>query len=225
MDLVNPSTALARILVDELIRGGVRDAVVSPGSRSAALAIAFANAAENGRLRLHVQIDERSAAYLALGLAKATGLPVPVTCTSGTAAANFHPAVLEASHTDTPLILLTADRPNELRGTGANQTTNQVNLFGNAVRFFAEVGIPEFEVGQVRYWRSLISRALSVAATGPVHLNLAFREPLLPDQDTSWIDSLDGRAGDLPWTTVLNSGPGIARDLDTRQFRCRRYSA
>ena len=214
MELVNPSTALARVLVDELIRGGVRDAVVSPGSRSASLALAFADAAENGRLRLHVQIDERSAAYLALGLAKATGLPVPVTCTSGTAAANFHPAVLEASHTDTPLILLTADRPNELRGTGANQTTNQVNLFGDAVRFFAEVGVPESEVGQVRYWRSLIARALSVASTGPVHLNLAFREPLLPDDDPSWIESLDGRAGDLPWTTVLDSGVGIARDLE-----------
>ena len=214
MDLVNPSTALARVLVDELIRGGVRDAVVSPGSRSAALALAFADAAENGRLRLHVRIDERSAAFLALGLAKATGLPVPVTCTSGTAAANFHPAVLEASHTDAPLILLTADRPNELRGTGANQTTNQVNLFGDAVRFFAEVGVPESEVGQVRYWRSLISRALSVGATGPVHLNVAFREPLLPDQDPSWIESLDGRAGDLPWTTVLNGGTGIARDLE-----------
>ena len=214
MELVNPSTALARVLVDELIRGGVRDAVVSPGSRSAALALAFANAAENGRLRLHVQVDERSAAFLALGLAKATGLPVPVTCTSGTAAANFHPAVLEASHTDTPLILLTADRPNELRGTGANQTTNQVNLYGDAVRFFAEVGVPESEVGQVRYWRSLISRALSVGATGPIHLNLAFREPLLPDEDPSWIESLAGRDGDLPWTMVLNGGAGIARDLE-----------
>lgn len=211
---MNPSTALARVLVDELIRGGVRDAVVSPGSRSAALALAFAEAASNGRLRLHVQIDERSAGFLALGLAKATGLPVPVTCTSGTAAANFHPVVLEASHTDTPLILLTADRPNELRGTGANQTTNQVNLFGDSVRFFAEVGVPEEEIGQVRYWRSLVSRAIGVASSGPVHLNLAFREPLLPDEDPSWIENLDGRADDLPWTTVLNSGGGIARDLE-----------
>lgn len=214
MELVNPSTALARVLVDELVRGGVRDAVVSPGSRSAALALAFAESASNGRLRVHIHIDERSAAFLALGIAKATGLPVPVVCTSGTAAANFHPAVLEASHTDAPLILLTADRPNELRGTGANQTTNQINLFGDAVRFFAEVGVPVAEIGQVRYWRSLVSRALGAASRGPVHLNLAFREPLLPDGDGSWIESLDGRADDLPWTTVLESGRPLARDVE-----------
>jgi 2-succinyl-5-enolpyruvyl-6-hydroxy-3-cyclohexene-1-carboxylate synthase len=211
---VNPATALAHVLVDELIRGGVRDAVVSPGSRSAPLSLAFAHASRNGRLRLHIRIDERSAAFLALGIAKATGLPVPVVCTSGTAAANFHPAVLEASHTDTPLILLTADRPTELRGTGANQTTNQINLYGGAVRFFAEVGVPEVEIGQVRYWRSLISRALAAASNGPAHLNLAFREPLLPDQDESWIESLDGRADDLPWTTVLSSSGGITRDIE-----------
>lgn len=214
MELVNPSTALARVLVDELVRGGVRDAVISPGSRSAALAIAFAESASNGRLQIHVQIDERSAAFLALGIAKATGLPVPVVCTSGTAAANFHPAVLEAFHTDTPLILLTADRPNELRGTGANQTTNQINLFGGAVRFFAEVGVPEKAIGQVRYWRSLVSRTLAAASKGPVHLNLAFREPVLPDSDESWPESLDGRADDLPWSTVLESGRGLARDIE-----------
>lgn len=214
MELVNPSTALAQVLVDELIRGGVRDAVVSPGSRSAALSLAFADADRDGRLRLHIQIDERSAAFLAVGIAKASGLPVPVVCTSGTAAANFHPAVLEASHTDTPIVLLTADRPNELRGTGANQTTNQINLFGNAVRFFAEVGLPEKEIGQVRYWRSLVSRALASASTGPVHLNLAFREPLLPDGDESWPESLDGRAEGLPWTTVLDRGNVSVRDIE-----------
>lgn len=214
MELVNPSTALARVLVDELVRGGVRDVVISPGSRSAALALAFAESASNGRLRAHIQIDERSASFLALGIAKATGLPVPVLCTSGTAAANFHPAVLEASHTDTPLILLTADRPNELRGTGANQTTNQINLFGDAVRFFAEVGVPEAEVGQVRYWRSLVSRMLAAASSGPVHLNLAFREPMLPDEDRSWVESLDGRPDDLPWTTVLDGGRASVRDVE-----------
>ncbi len=213
MELVNPSTALARVLVDELIRGGVRDVVLSPGSRSAALALAFADADLRGQIRLHPQIDERSAAFLALGLAKGTGLPVPVVCTSGTAAANFHPAVLEASHTDTPLVLLTADRPNELRGTGANQTTNQIGLFGDAVRFFAEVGVPEAQIGQVRYWRSLTARALDAASTGPIHLNLAFREPLLPDSDESWLEPLTGRADGLPWTTVLRGGPANRRDL------------
>jgi len=214
VELVNPSTALARVLVDELIRGGVRDVVLSPGSRSAALALAFADADLRGQIRLHLQIDERSAAFMALGLAKGTGLPVPVVCTSGTAAANFHPAVLEASHTDTPLVLLTADRPNELRGTGANQTTNQINLFGDAVRFFAEVGVPEAQIGQVRYWRSLTARALDAASTGPVHLNLAFREPLLPDDDDSWLEPLDGREGDLPWTTVLRGATANQRDLE-----------
>jgi len=214
VELVNPSTALASVLVDELVRGGVRDVVISPGSRSAALALAFAESASNGRLRAHIQIDERSAGFLALGIAKATGLPVPVLCTSGTAAANFHPAVLEASHTDTPLILLTADRPNELRGTGANQTTNQINLFGDAVRFFAEVGVPEAEIGQVRYWRSLVSRMLAAASSGPVHLNLAFRDPMLPDEDRSWIESLDGRPDDLPWTTVLDGGGASVRDVE-----------
>lgn len=213
MELVNPSTALAQVLVDELIRGGVRDVVLSPGSRSAALALAFADADLRGQIRLHSQIDERSAAFLALGLAKGTRLPVPVVCTSGTAAANFHPAVLEASHTDTPLVLLTADRPNELRGTGANQTTNQIGLFGDAVRFFAEVGVPEAQIGQVRYWRSLTARALDAASTGPVHLNLAFREPLLPDGDESWLEPLTGRADGLPWTTVLRGEPANRRDL------------
>ncbi|HUW77650.1 MAG TPA: 2-succinyl-5-enolpyruvyl-6-hydroxy-3-cyclohexene-1-carboxylic-acid synthase [Candidatus Nanopelagicaceae bacterium] len=214
---MNPSTAISRVLVDELIRGGVREVVVSPGSRSAALALAFADAAGDGLVRLHMQIDERSAAFLALGIAKATGLPVPVVCTSGTAAANFHPAVLEASHTDTPLIVLTADRPNELRGTGANQTTNQMNLYGSAVRFFAEVGVPEAQVGQVRYWRSLVSRALASAATGPVHLNLAFREPLLPDDQTDdqpWVESLEGRESGLSWTTVLTGGATVVRDIE-----------
>ena len=211
---MNPSTALAQVLVDELIRGGVRDVVISPGSRSAALAIAFADSAHNGRIRLHVQIDERSAAFLALGIAKGTGLPVPVVCTSGTAAANFHPAVLEASHADVSLILLTADRPNELRGTGANQTTNQINLYGEAVRFFAEVGVPEKEIGQVRYWRSLVSRALANASSGPVHLNLAFREPLLPDNDEVWVESLEGRDDDLPWTIVIDGGNFVTTDIE-----------
>ncbi|MCW2585120.1 MAG: 2-succinyl-6-hydroxy-2,4-cyclohexadiene-carboxylic acid synthase/2-oxoglutarate decarboxylase, partial [Frankiales bacterium] len=176
---MNPSTALARVLVDELVRGGVTEAVLSPGSRSAPLAFALHDADRAGRLRLHVRIDERSAAFLALGLAKASGRPVPVVTTSGTAAANLHPAVLEAAHGHVPLLLLTADRPPELRGTGANQTVDQVKLYGDAVRLFVEVGAPE--LGQDGYWRALACRALSAAlgdlgsAAGPVHLNLALR--------------------------------------------------
>nr|MBA3489597.1 2-succinyl-5-enolpyruvyl-6-hydroxy-3-cyclohexene-1-carboxylate synthase [Longispora sp. (in: high G+C Gram-positive bacteria)] len=123
---MNPSTALARVLVDELVRCGVREAVLSPGSRSAPLALALHGRQE---IRLHVRIDERSAGFLALGLAKTSGRPVPLLCSSGTATANFHPAVLEAAHSHVPVIVLTADRPPELRGTGANQTVDQIGLY------------------------------------------------------------------------------------------------
>ncbi|MDP9497013.1 MAG: 2-succinyl-5-enolpyruvyl-6-hydroxy-3-cyclohexene-1-carboxylic-acid synthase, partial [Actinomycetota bacterium] len=203
---MNPSTALARVLVDELVRGGVREAVLSPGSRSAPLAFALHRAETRGRLRLHVRIDERSAAFLALGLAKASGRPVPVVTTSGTAAANLHPAVLEAAHADVPLLLLTADRPPELRATGANQTVDQIGLYGGAARLFAEVGVPEARAGSVAYWRALTCRALAAAtddgggAAGPVHLNLALREPLVPDEDEQWVEPLDGRPDGRPWT-------------------------
>lgn len=202
---MNPSTALARVLVDELVRGGVREAVLSPGSRSAPLAFGLHRAEQAGRLRLHVRIDERSAGFLALGLAKASGRPVPVLTTSGTATANLHPAVLEASHSEVPLLLLTADRPLELRGTGANQTVDQVSLYGSAVRLFAEVGTPEQRPGQNAYWRALTCRALAAAtgdlgtAAGPVHLNLGLREPLVPE-DGEWVEPLEGRADGEPWT-------------------------
>jgi 2-succinyl-5-enolpyruvyl-6-hydroxy-3-cyclohexene-1-carboxylate synthase len=189
---VNPSTAFARVLVDELVRCGVREAVLSPGSRSAPLAFALHDADARGDLRLHVRIDERSAGFLALGLAKASGLPVPVVTTSGTATANLHPAVMEAAHSSVPLLVLTADRPPELRGVGANQTTDQVKLYGGLVREFVEVGVPEARVGQVAYWRSLAARSVAAARSGPVHLNLPLREPLVPDGDES------GRAGVRP---------------------------
>ena len=174
---MNPSTALARVLVDELVRGGVREAVLAPGSRSAPLALALHAADAAGRLRLHVRIDERSAAFLALGLAKASGLPVPVVTTSGTAVLNLHPAVAEASEAGVPLLLLTADRPPELRGAGANQTLDQVKAFGGFVRWFVEVGAPTARTGEVAYWRSTTCKALAAATSdaGPVHLNLAFR--------------------------------------------------
>jgi len=217
---VNPSTALATVLVDELVRGGVREAVLSPGSRSAPLAFALHAADAAGRLRLHVRIDERSAGFLALGLAKASGRPVPVVTTSGTATANLHPAVLEASEAGVPLVLLTADRPPELRATGANQTVGQVGLYGSAVRLFHEVGAPHDGPGQVAYWRALTARAL-VAATGrltrdpgPVHLNVALREPLVPDADGAWVEPLDGRADGSAWTALAPtaSAPAAAAD-------------
>ena len=209
--MLNPGTALARVLVDELARGGVTEAVIAPGSRSAPLAIAFA---EHPRIRLHVRIDERSAAFLGLGLAKASGNPVSIVCTSGTAAANFHPAVLEASHSQVGLVVLTSDRPPELRGTGANQAMDQIKLYGDAVRFFTEFGVGEARSGMVAYWRSVICRALSAAiGRGPVHLNVPFREPLLHDTaDEAWPESLEGRSDGQPWT-VIQSVPAIAEPV------------
>jgi 2-succinyl-5-enolpyruvyl-6-hydroxy-3-cyclohexene-1-carboxylate synthase len=184
---VNPSTAFAAVLADELARCGLREAVVAPGSRSTPLAMAFWALERAGRVRLHVRIDERSASFTALGLAKASRRPVAVLCTSGTAAANFHPAVIEADESAVPLLVLTADRPPELRGTGASQTIDQVKLYGSAVRWYAEAGVPERRPGLAGYWRSLACRAWANAAgalgalPGPVHLNLPFRDPLVPD--------------------------------------------
>ncbi len=161
---MNPSTAFATVLVDELIRCGLREAVIAPGSRSAPLAMALhaAASAPDAALRLHVRVDERSASFLALGLAKATGRPAAVVCTSGTAAAHFHAAVIEADEACVPLLVLTADRPPELRGTGANQTIDQVKLYGSAVRWYCEAAVAEYRTGQVGYWRSLASRAWAV---------------------------------------------------------------
>ena len=205
---MNPATACAEVLVDELVRLGVREAVLCPGSRSASLAFALHAADAAGRLRLHVRTDERSAAFLALGLAKTTGVPAPVVTTSGTAVANLHPAVLEASHAGVPMLLLTADRPPELRGTGANQTTRQVGLFGDAVRWSHDLGTPDERRGQVAIWRATAARAVAAAigthgaAPGPAHLNLPFREPLVPDGDVAFVEPLDGRADAAPWTAV-----------------------
>jgi 2-succinyl-5-enolpyruvyl-6-hydroxy-3-cyclohexene-1-carboxylate synthase len=208
---VNPSTAFARVLVDELVRGGVTDAVLSPGSRSAPIALALAAAERDGWLRLHVRIDERTAAFLALGLAKASGRPVPVLTTSGTATAHLHAAVLEADASGVPLIALTADRPPELRATGANQTIEQAGLYGGAVRWAADVGVPEAgrEAEQNRYWRSLVAKALLTARgalsgdPGPVHLNLALREPLLPDDEPADLTGTwGGRPDGAPWTSA-----------------------
>jgi 2-succinyl-5-enolpyruvyl-6-hydroxy-3-cyclohexene-1-carboxylate synthase len=217
---VNPATAFARVLVDELVRGGVTDAVLSPGSRSAPVAVALADAETAGRLRLHVRIDERTASFLALGLAKSSGRPVPVLTTSGTATAHLHAAVLEAHESGVPLLALTADRPPELRGTGANQTIDQVGLYGGAVRWAVDVGVPEAgrEAAQNRYWRSVVAKALLVARgelsgdPGPVHLNLALREPLMPDdagpdaRPAAPAGEFAGRPDGEPWTVSTGAG-------------------
>jgi 2-succinyl-5-enolpyruvyl-6-hydroxy-3-cyclohexene-1-carboxylate synthase len=186
-EALNPSTAFATVFVDELIRCGLREVVVAPGSRSAPLAMALHDrCGPDGPLRLHVRIDERTAAFLALGLAKASGRPAAVLCTSGTAAANFHPAVIEADESGVPLLLLTADRPPELRGTGANQTIDQFQLYGAAVRWFADAGVPEARPGMNAYWRSLACRGWAAASgaaggfPGPVQVNIPLRDPLVP---------------------------------------------
>lgn len=200
--------ALATVLVDELVRGGVREAVLAPGSRNAPLAFALHEADAAGRLRLHVRIDERSAGFLALGLAKRRSEPVLVTCTSGTAAANLHPAVIEADHAGVPLVILTADRPSELRGTGANQTIDQVRVYGDAPRLVSDLAAAERRLGQNAAWRGLACRTLAAASgsrsggwPGPVHLNVSFRPPLVPEPGGGdWVESLLGRADGGPWT-------------------------
>ena len=222
---MNPATAFAATLVDELARCGLAEAVLAPGSRSAPLAMALWECAAQDRagVRLHVRIDERSAAFLALGLAKASRRPVALVCTSGTAAAHFHGAVIEASEAGVPLLVLTADRPPELRGTGANQAIDQIKLYGDAVRWFCEAGVPQARPGMNAYWRSLACRAWAAAAgagggfPGPVHLNLPLREPLVPGLPDAadegggaggWPEPLGGRPDGGPWTSF--PGPGAA---------------
>lgn len=182
------------------MRSGVDDVVLAPGSRSAALAIEAARADLRSELRLHVRVDERSAGFLALGLAKAGGSPVAVITTSGTAVANLLPAVQEAWFSALPLIVVSADRPAELRRTGANQTIDQVRIFDGVVRWSADVEAPTRGRGQVAYWRSTVSRACAIAGhpwqRGPVHLNVAFREPLVPDDDGDWVEPLAGHDGE-----------------------------
>lgn len=180
-----PASSFATALLDDLIAGGVHDVVVCPGSRSQALALAAAVAEAEGRIRLWVRIDERSAGFLALGLAVESERPVAVIVTSGTAVANLHPAVLEAHHSGVPLLLLTADRPDELRGIRSNQTTVQPGIFGSAVRASWDIPAPEYgsEDSASAIAVAAIAAALGrgddpVAGPGPVQLNLAFREPL-----------------------------------------------
>ncbi|HEX6328861.1 MAG TPA: 2-succinyl-5-enolpyruvyl-6-hydroxy-3-cyclohexene-1-carboxylic-acid synthase [Jiangellaceae bacterium] len=219
---MNPSTALARVLVDELVRNGVTAVVLAPGSRSGPLAFALRAADAAGRLSLHVRIDERSAGFLAVGLARSAGIAAVVT-TSGTAVANLHPAVLEAHHGGVPFVVISADRPGELRGVGANQTIEQSRIFGTSVRYDHEIAAPESRTGQVAYWRSTVSRAVLAARgrpagePGPVHLNVALREPLTPDGDETWVEPLDGREADRPWTDArVHPQPARLPDLGAR---------
>src|SRR5689334_7707866 len=211
--MVNPSTAQARVVVDELIRGGVRDVVLCPGSRNAPLAFALHDADRAGRIRLHVRIDERTAGYLAIGLAVAERAPVCVAMTSGTAVANLGPAVVEANYARVPLIVLSANRPYELLGTGANQTFEQMGYSGTQVRANISLGLaedaPEKMDALNAQWRSATCRVL-VAATGsrtanagPVQFDIPLREPLVPDVNEDPASGgyvPEGRPGGKPWT-------------------------
>ena len=207
MDPTNANTALASAFAEELTRGGLRHAVVSPGSRSTPLAVALWRQPE---IEVTVILDERSAGFFALGAAQASGFPVALLCTSGTAAANYHPAVCEADESALPLLVLSADRPPELRGIGAGQTIDQLKLFGSAVRWFCEVGTHAADDDGLLHYRAVACRALAAARgetrPGPVHLNLPWREPLAPlavDGAVTATDplALEGRAG-RPLTAV-----------------------
>jgi 2-succinyl-5-enolpyruvyl-6-hydroxy-3-cyclohexene-1-carboxylate synthase len=205
-------------MVDEFLRCGVTDAVVSPGSRSTPLAMALAAAESRGELTLHVRLDERSAGYLAVGLARVTGIPAIVVTTSGTASVNLHPAVVEADQSGVPLIAVTADRPPQLRGVGANQTIRQPAVFGGDVRLATDMSVAVEEPGAVRYWRSTVARMVAAATDavrpGPVHLNVPFAEPLVPAGDHEWIESLDGRSEGRPWTADSRLVAGMSTPLD-----------
>ncbi len=205
---MNPSTAQAQVVVDELVRGGVRDVVLCPGSRNAPLAFALEAADAAGRLRLHMRIDERTAGFLAIGLAISSGRPVPVVMTSGTAVANLGPAVLEANYARQPLIVLSANRPYEMLGSGANQTVEQFGMFGSQVRAAISLGLAEREEGYRRQnsvWRAAVCRVLAAARgsrsgnAGPVQFDIPLREPLVPDAQPGESQPA-GRPGGIAWT-------------------------
>jgi 2-succinyl-5-enolpyruvyl-6-hydroxy-3-cyclohexene-1-carboxylate synthase len=180
----SPAQVFAANLLAALAKAGVREFYLAPGARSQSLAIAAGQLAAAGKINLHVRLDERSLAFNALGSAMTSGEPAVIITTSGTAVGNLHPAVLEASHSGIPLILLTADRPHELRGVGANQTTNQVGIFGNAVRECIDQTAPSGADGEAQEAIDLAISAIEISLgydgdqPGPVQLNLAFREPL-----------------------------------------------
>ena len=212
MDATNRNTALASAMVEELARCGVRNAALAPGSRSTPLALALWR---QPAIDIAVIVDERSAGFFALGAAQATGQPTAVLCTSGTAAANLHPAVCEADEAGVPLIVLTADRPPELRGIGAGQTIDQLKLYGSAVRWFCEVGTHEADDEGLLHFRSVACRAYAAARgeprPGPVHLNVAWRDPLGPEPRPGDVTAtsdlaLAGR-GERPLAAVAAGAP------------------
>jgi 2-succinyl-5-enolpyruvyl-6-hydroxy-3-cyclohexene-1-carboxylate synthase len=212
MDPTNANTALASAFAEELARGGLRLAVISPGSRSTPLALALWRQPE---IEVKVIVDERSAGFFALGAAQAGREPVALLCTSGTALVNYHPAVVEADESGVPLLVLSADRPPELRGIGAGQAIDQIKTFGSSVRWFCEVGTHEADDSGLLHYRSVACRALAAARgevrPGPIHLNLPWREPLAPVPVAGAVTAtdplaLEGRDG-RPLTAVTPVRP------------------
>lgn len=199
---MNPNLRLAQTFVNELAQSGVRHVCISPGSRSTPLTLAFYNHPD---IQKHMLFDERSAGFFALGLALSTGSPVPLVCTSGSAAANYFPAIVEARMSHIPLLVLTADRPHELRGSGANQTIDQVKLYGGMVLLSVDLPQPEVNPDPLveRHIRTLAARALAAAdgfEKGPVHLNFPFRKPLEPASPSDLPPA--GSTNDLPMTRI-----------------------
>jgi 2-succinyl-5-enolpyruvyl-6-hydroxy-3-cyclohexene-1-carboxylate synthase len=204
--LFTPSPVLGEVIIDQLIRMGVKDAVIAPGSRNAPLTMALWRAAQRNEIRLHTRIDERSAAFLALGIAKATKLPTPVICTSGSAAANFYPALLEAHHSGQPLIAITADRPARLWQTGANQTTQQINMYPAAIEKSVNLAANSTEVSEIHRWRTTIATAIT--ANKPAHINVEFEEPLV---------------GSLEWSGPIDIDVNVPRENSTGNKAIEKY--
>ena len=216
---MEPSVAQALVMVDELIRCGVTDVVLAVGSRSAPLALAASAAQERGELRLHVRVDERVAAFVALGMGKATGVPAAVITTSGTAAANLLPAVVEAHESRVPLVVITADRPPRLRHVGANQTIDQTGIFTGFVRTAVDMDTAHEDPKLNRYWRSTVSRLVARATDsidpGPVHANVPLDTPLVGPELLEPVPSaLAGRDDGRPWTADARLVAGMSIPLD-----------
>ncbi|GER90162.1 hypothetical protein KDW_43240 [Dictyobacter vulcani] len=229
---VNATYAYVQAFVDELQRANVHNVVICPGSRSTPLAIAFASVTT---IHSWMHVDERSAAFFALGIAKKLQQPVALICTSGTAAANFLPAIVEARLSHIPLLVITADRPPELRDCGAPQAIDQNRLYGSFVKWFSELALPEATDAMLRYVRTIAQRAVGMAQAvpaGPVHLNMPFREPLVPQPSTEHAfpapearnaQAWQGRANNQPYVAISDPLPGLpspARILQLLQMMC-----
>lgn len=213
MTAPNANTLWARAIVDELAHAGVSRVCITPGSRSTPLVVAFT---EHDAVEVFSHLDERAAAYFALGQAKQTGNPTALVCTSGTAIANYHPAIIEADAARTPLIALTADRPSELQESGANQTIDQEDFYGHAVRWYRTLGEPAAGARRLRSLRTTVARAVATASrppAGPVHLNIPFRKPLEP---TPTDEIPEDFAKDSPLAAAGRDGPFVETTPATR---------